>query len=127
MTHEERRKNTRVVFHTTATVRFAGEVFERLAIGDLSLRGVYLAGISGRRQGEKCEVALFLTGTSSELKLNMAGKVVRQDDKGVGIHFEEIDIDTFFHLKNIVYYNANDPDQVENELTENIPEGSFVE
>ncbi|MBU4261849.1 MAG: PilZ domain-containing protein [Proteobacteria bacterium] len=127
MTHDERRKNTRVVFHTTASVRFAGDVFERLAIRDLSLRGVYLEGISGRSQGEKCEVELFLTGSSSELKLNMKGKVVRRDERGVGIHFEEIDIDTFFHLKNIVYYNADDPDQVENELAENIPEGSFVE
>jgi len=127
MTHEERRKNTRVIFQTAASVRFAGDVFERLAIRDLSLRGVYLEGISGRPLGEKCEVALFLTGASSELKLNIAGKVVRQDDSGVGIHFEEIDIDTFFHLKNIVYYNADDPDQVENELMENIPKGSFVE
>jgi hypothetical protein len=127
MTHDERRKNTRVVFHTTASVRFAGEVFEGLAIRDLSLRGVYLEGISGRRQGEKCEVELFLTGSSSELKLNMAGKVVRHDDNGLGVHFEEIDIDTFFHLKNIVYYNADDPDQVENELGENIPDGSFVQ
>ncbi|MCK9295778.1 MAG: PilZ domain-containing protein [Desulfobulbaceae bacterium] len=127
MTHDERRKNTRVVFHTTATVRFAGDVFENLAIRDLSLRGVYLEGISRRSLGEKCEVELFLTGSSSELKLNMAGKVVRCDDIGVGVHFEEIDIDTFFHLKNIIYYNADDPDQVENELVENIPEGSFVE
>jgi hypothetical protein len=57
----------------------------------------------------------------------MAGKVVRQDDSGVGVQFEEIDIDTFYHLKNIVYYNADDPDQVEDQLVENIPEGSFVE
>jgi hypothetical protein len=127
MIHEERRKNARVVFHVAATVRFGEDVFERLAIKNLSLRGVYLEGISGHRLGEKCEVALFLTGASSELKLNMASKVVRQDDSGVGVHFEEIDIDTFFHLKNIVYYNADDPDQVEDELVENIPEGSFVE
>ncbi|MEW6289459.1 MAG: PilZ domain-containing protein [Thermodesulfobacteriota bacterium] len=127
MTNEERRKNTRVVFQTAATVRFADEVFERLAIKDLSLRGVYLEGIAGRRLGEKCEVAVFLTGASSELKLTMGGKVVRLGDSGVGVHFEEIDIDTFYHLKNIIYYNAEDPDQVENELRENIPEGSFVE
>jgi hypothetical protein len=127
MTHEERRKNTRVVFHVAATVRFGGDVFERLAIRNLSLRGVYFEGISGRSLGEKCEVVLFLTGASNELKLNMAGKVVRQDDSGVGVQFEEIDIDTFYHLKNIVYYNADDPDQVEDQLVENIPEGSFVE
>ena len=127
MTSEERRKNTRVVFHTTVNVRFADKAYEKLAIRDLSLRGVYFEGLSGHNQGESCAVELFLTGASSELKLNMAGKVVRQDDQGVGIHFEEIDIDTFFHLKKIVYYNADDPDQVENELVENIPEGSFVE
>lgn len=127
MASKERRKNTRVVFHTTANVRFADKAYEKLAIRDLSLRGVYFEGLTGHGEGENCVVELSLTGTSSELKLNMAGKVVRHDDQGVGIHFEEIDIDTFFHLKNIVYYNADDPDQVEDELVENIPEGSFVE
>ena len=127
MTGEERRKNTRVLFHATASARFADKVYEELAIRDLSLRGVYLEGITGHGQGDKCEVELALTGVSSELKLSMKGSVVRQDETGAGIHFEEIDIDTFFHLKNIVYYNADDPDRVENELAENIPEGSFVE
>lgn len=124
MTHQQRRKNTRVAFHAEATVRVAGKIFERLAIKILSLRGIYIEGISGRSEGETCGVDIFLTGSSSELKLSMGGKVVRQDEHGVGVQFEDIELETFTHLKNIVQYNAVEGDQVDKELVGNISERS---
>ncbi|MBI5558605.1 MAG: PilZ domain-containing protein [Deltaproteobacteria bacterium] len=127
MAHEEKRKNTRVFFHTTASVRFAEDFFDQLEIRDLSLKGVYVEGVLGHRSGEHCDIALFLSGTSSEVKLSMTGEVIRTDGRGAGIRFSEIDIDTFFHLKNIVYYNAADPDKLERDMDEIVPDGSFVE
>jgi hypothetical protein len=127
MANEEKRKNTRVFFHTTASVRFAEDFFDQRGIRDLSLKGVYVEGVFGHNPGERCDVALFLSGTSSEVKLSMTGEVIRADASGVGICFSEIDIDTFFHLKNIVYYNAADPDQLELGADETAPDGSFVE
>ncbi len=128
MTQAEKRKNTRVVFCKEATVRFADRVFPGLVIKDLSRRGVYLEGISGRQQGEKCEIVFNLNGASDEIELSMSGKVVHQEVNGIGIQFLETDVDTFFHLKNIVYFNASNPDQIEEEngFNENIPEDSFV-
>jgi hypothetical protein len=32
------------------------------------------------------------------------------------LHFVEIDLDSFYHLKNIIYYNSSDPDTIEQEL-----------
>jgi hypothetical protein len=128
MTYGERRKNTRVLFQTTASVCFEGEVCEQLTIRDLSLKGMYIEAISGHSAGERCEIQLFLSGTSSELKLSMKGEVVRVDAGGMVVHFTEIDIDTFFHLRNIVYYNAADPDQLlDDVLMTPTPDGSFVE
>ena len=61
-------------------------------------------------------MVLFLNGISRELKLKIAGKVVRQDDNGVGVHFEEMNIDTSYYLKSIIAYNADEHDQLEDEL-----------
>lgn len=124
----EKRKNTRVDFHATANVRMGERNFERLAIRDLSLKGVYLFGLEGCMPGDRCDVSLVLSGTSSELTLSMQGEVVRLEPGGAGIHFDELDVDSFFHLKNIVYFNAPDPDNLEDVLTEPVPEeGDFVD
>ncbi|MFH1217803.1 MAG: PilZ domain-containing protein [Pseudomonadota bacterium] len=123
----ERRKNARVKFHVTASVR-CGEIgFEHLAIRDLSLTGVYLRGLTGCGVGDRCGVSLFLSGTDKELKLSMQGEVVRLGKNGAGVRFDELDIDTFLHLKNIVYFNADDPDKLEETLVEMPPEGQFVD
>lgn len=123
----ERRKNTRVDFHVTARVQCGAKDFAQLAIRDLSLKGVYLLGLFDCRLGDRCAVTLFLSGTSSELKLSMQGEVVRMEKDGAGVRFDELDLDTFLHLKNIVYYNAEDPDKLEEPLTEMPPEGRFVD
>lgn len=129
MKHDERRKNTRVAFRTTALVSFADRSYEEIDVRDLSLKGAYLYGVTGRNEGDMCDIDLLLSGTSSELKLTMRGEVARTDDFGAGIHFKEVDIDTFFHLKNIVYYNSDDPDALEEDVVdtvvEEIPEGAF--
>ena len=101
---------------------------ERIAhqTGSLSSR----KGLSARTQrdrGEKCHVTILLSGTSSELKVNMAGEVIRNTEDGIGIYFDEIDIDSFYHLKNIVYYNTDHPDRIVEPYLENIPDGTYVD
>ncbi|MDH3359328.1 MAG: PilZ domain-containing protein [Desulfobulbaceae bacterium] len=108
---EEKRQNTRVPFHTTITVRFPDKTFNHCATQDLSLKGVFVEGITGpRKTGDLCELSLHLSGTSSDLSLHMSGEVVRVKKNGIGLHFNEIDLDSFFHLKNIIYFNTEDPD-----------------
>ena len=57
----------------------------------------------------------------------MTGEVIRKTEEGIGIRFEEIDIDSFFHLKNIVYYNTDNPDLVAEPYLETAPDGTFVD
>ena len=107
----EKRKNTRVPFHTTITVRFPDKTFDHCETQDLSLKGVFVKGVTGSRaEGDRCELSLHLSGSSSNLSLHMNGEVVRVKKDGIGLHFSEIDLDSFFHLKNIIYYNTEDPD-----------------
>lgn len=127
MGRSERRKNVRVAFQTTVSLRFADGEYAHCQTRDLSLKGIFIPGIVDREPGEKCHVAIFLSGASSELKINMTGDVVRKTEDGIGIHFDEMDIDSFFHLKNIVYYNSDHPDQIAEPYLETAPDGTYVD
>jgi len=120
MGDEEKRENTRVAFQATISVVFADKSYDHCETRDLSLRGVFVEGVRGRRKGDQCRLSLHLSGTSSDLALQMAGEVVRVEEDGVGLHFSEIDLDSFYHLKNIVYFNMRDPDRLQDEF----PDGS---
>lgn len=108
-----KRRNTRVPFHVTVTLAFPGGTYSRCETRDLSIRGVFVVGVRGPRVGEACQTELCLSGTSSSVCLSMKSTVVRTDDEGLALRFTEVDIDSFFHLRNIVYYNAGDPDSIE--------------
>lgn len=116
MDMDERRKNTRVTFHTTVDIRFRDADCIGCETRDLSVKGVFVLGVHGRTVGETCEVTLCLCGSSSELCMKMKGEVVRELEDGVALSFVEVDLDSFYHLKNIVYYNAEDPDRITEEI-----------
>ncbi len=60
----------------------------------------------------------------------MKGEVVRVEEDCIALYFFEIDLDSFFHLRNIVYYNTEDADKIENEfpgqISDDIPD-DFVD
>lgn len=113
---QERRKNTRVLFQTTADVVCGDQHYNDCATENLSVKGVSVLGINGLALGETCDLSLALSGSTSQLRLTMKAEIVRMAADRIGLHFVEIDLDSFYHLKNIIYYNAEDPDTIEQEL-----------
>lgn len=114
--NRERRRNTRVAFQAIADVAFGDTHYTQCATENLSVKGVAVLGISGHKIGDTCDISLALSGSTSHLRLSMKGKIVRAEDNRIALNFTEIDLDSFYHLKNIVYYNSNDPDAIEQEL-----------
>ncbi len=115
-----RREYSRVPFKATISMRFPEHHYERHETYDLSLKGVSVAGVSGHRIGEQCDVELYLTGSTSNVHLSMKGEVVRVKKDGMALRFFAIDLDSFFHLKNIIAYNLGNPDRVEKEFSHQI-------
>jgi hypothetical protein len=118
MKDNEKRKNTRVLFQASADLKFADAGYLKCETENLSVKGVSVLGITGHRIGEQCALSLALSGSTSEMRLEMKGEIVRIEENGVALHFTEIDLDSFHHLKNIVYYNSSDPDSIRTELAE---------
>jgi hypothetical protein len=116
----EQRKYIRVPFKTIACLWSLKQDAKEIRCDqtrDISLKGIYCYSDIKLSAGTPCEVELYLTDTSSKLVLFLKGRVVRTDEEGMGIKFEEMDLDSFFLLKNILNYNTGDPEQIDRELT----------
>jgi hypothetical protein len=79
---------------------------------DLSLSGIFVYTDQKISVDTPCQVEISLSGTTDPLVLQMDGRIIRNEESGIAITFESIDLDSYTHLKNIVRYNADDPDDV---------------
>ncbi len=108
VTDNERRKYIRVPFKAAAYLWSLKQDAKEIRCDqtrDISLKGIYCYSDIKFSAGIPCELELHLTDTSSKLVLFLKGRVIRADEKGMGIRFEEMDLDSFFLLKNILYGN----------------------
>ena len=113
MESREKRKNVRVAFRTEITVSGGGKKLH--LEGDsvnLSMGGMLARTHEEIPLGTACEVRISLTGTQEPMWLTMEGRVIRHEPSGFVIHFEEMDLDSYTVLKEIVRYNTQEPDTV---------------
>ncbi len=107
----EKRKHSRVGFATDIEILLqSGEKAVTLkgSSKDLSLKGMFAGSRERFEPGTRCSVSIFLTGGIEKIELRMKATVVRSSDRGMGIEFDSMDVDTYSHLRNIVYYNSGD-------------------
>lgn len=115
----EKRANTRVFFNVNAVVKF-----DKKSIGgsviNLSMHGMLFEGSENIPVDTPIEAEIFMEGTTSELRINVEGKVLRSDENGTAIAFKSVDIDSFIHLKNIVAYNTGDEEMIMKEFYDSL-------
>ena len=109
----EKRKHTRVPFHAEALVEGLDEVFRvQSNTRDICLDGLYLITHHRPPLNARCGLTITLTGPSSRLSIKVKSRVARHDPQGVAFAFEGVDPDAYFHLKNLLLYNAADPEAI---------------
>ncbi|MBW2622478.1 MAG: PilZ domain-containing protein [Deltaproteobacteria bacterium] len=116
MTLSENRRRTRVRFNTLATLIGPEGTLTRLVTSDISLNSLHVESEVIWDPGTRMEILLHLTGASSNLSLRMEGRVIRAEQEGMAIEFSKIDIDSFFHLRNIISLNSGEPEKIDREL-----------
>ena len=79
---------------------------------NLSLRGMKCASDSSFKEGKSCRVRFIL---SPKLSFIVQGKLIRVGPRETGVYFQMMDEDSFYHLKRLVQYNADDPDKIDHE------------
>jgi len=113
---DEKRRFARIPFRVKAEMTINSHIYSAATINNLSVGGCLLPVEADVETGTKCGLKVFLSGTNSELFVQVAGKVVRCEPGTVAIEFTTIEPDSLFHLHNIIRFNFPDPDQVEKEI-----------
>lgn len=115
---ENRRTFTRVSVHVGVRLLDAdgGVVLEGL-LNDVALGGLSVDATSDDLVvGDSVSVAIALH-TEAEWDILASGKVVRADETGTAVTIEAItNPESYEHLRNLVLYNAPEPDRVEDEI-----------
>ena len=113
----EKRSFSRIPFQTKAIVR-AKETTVIGVVENLSLAGIFLKTPERLRLNRLVKIELLFTGTSSQISIILDGKITRHENIGMGIGFRNLDLDAFFHLKNLITYNTDKIDKVKKEFQE---------
>jgi hypothetical protein len=119
--HPIKREFTRVRRATQAELS-SGEETLRGQVRDISLKGLYVLCEPRWQAGTECQVAVKLgLDAEGELLVGARGKVVRVGSDGLGVEFTQLHgLESYWHLRNIVLYNAPDPEQAEQEFAAHV-------
>jgi hypothetical protein len=111
----EKRNFHRITFQTKAIVRSKDDTVIGI-VENMSLDGIFLKTPEKLNLNRLVKIELLITGTSSQLSILLDGKIMRHENVGMAIQFKNIDLDAFFHLKNLISYNTNQMDNLEDEF-----------
>jgi len=114
---DEVRRFTRIPFKVYTQLKTKDAVYTTNYISNLSIGGCLLPITSDLIPGTNCSILIRLEGTSDEIVINIKGEIMRTYSHSVAVKFVLIDTDSLFHLQNIMRYNAEDPDKIDEEIS----------
>lgn len=83
---------------------------------DVAIQGAFVTCEPTIPLGTPVKVTIVLHGGIDDIPVSARAEVVRYEEDGLSVHFTEIDIDSVEHLRNIIRYNAEEPDVVWEEM-----------
>ncbi|MEJ2431098.1 MAG: PilZ domain-containing protein [Deltaproteobacteria bacterium] len=111
----EKRNFDRIPFQTKAIVRSKDATVIGI-VENLSLDGIFLKTPEKLNLNRIVKIEVLITGTSSQLSILLDGKIMRHENVGMAIQFKNVDMDAFFHLKNLISYNTNQLEKLDDEF-----------
>lgn len=115
----EKRSNTRVPYEVSAIIKYK-RVKIKCQVINLSMNGVLLRTETELPASEKVKIEIFMEGTTSELRINLEGTIVRSANEELAVEFTSVDLDSFIHLKNIIIYNEGDEEKIMSEFYKSV-------
>jgi len=111
----EKRSFARIPFKTKAIVRHKDSTVIGI-VENLSLAGIFLKTPEKLALKRVVKIELLFTGTSSEISILLDGKISRHENIGMGIEFKNMDIDAFYHLRNLISYSTDQMEKLKKEF-----------
>jgi hypothetical protein len=110
------REFTRVLVTAHTVVRAGNTMLSAAQTHSLSMKGMSIQCTERLPIGTECEISIILV--EGEVEIQVLGTVVVHLADGMAFVFSKIlGLESFEHLRNLVYYNAENVEQVETEFT----------
>jgi c-di-GMP-binding flagellar brake protein YcgR len=111
---KNRRQFWRAHFHSPVQLAAHGQVSEA-DLYDISLKGALLKVPDGwaGKLGDRCQLRLSLAANAT---ISMSATIVHVAGRRVGLHCDNIDVDSVTHLRRLVALNSGDPKLLDREL-----------
>ncbi len=116
----EDRNKPRIIFHVSASLDFHGHTING-NVENLSISGMLINTTDLIPENAEANLTVYLSGSSSELTLNMNCEVIRKEPHGIAVKFTQMDIDSYIHLRNIIEFNKMDEYKLIKEFEESDP------
>ena len=121
MDDSKRRDFSRVPVAFAVTIEADdGQVIESTVSRDVSMKGLFVVTNQRLPAGTGCQVTIQLDAQGGNHRIGVAGHVARINDEGLAVEFSEIPIDDYDHLRNLVLFNSEDVDRIEEEFDEHL-------
>lgn len=112
---DNKRRFSRIFFNVKAKLTVDGAVYEVDRIANLSVGGCLLELEGKFSLGSDCKFTILLPRMAPGV--DVFGEIIRAGNGELSLKFTTIDPQNLFHLQNIIRYNAEDPDAIEEEIS----------
>jgi hypothetical protein len=113
----EKREFVRVPFSIGTTIRTSDRTIWSGNTLDVSMNGLRVATTENvSPEGTFCEVEIVLAEAPDPVIIEARGSIVRSMPGTLAVHFSEVDIDSYEHLRQLILNNSEDPERAEKEF-----------
>jgi hypothetical protein len=113
----EKRAFVRVPFRIGTTIRTGDRTIWSGNTLDISLNGLRVATTETvPPEGTFCEVEIVLAEVPEPVIIEARGSIVRSQPGTLAVHFSEVDVDSYEHLRQLILNNSEDPERAEKEF-----------
>jgi len=114
--HSNQREFTRVLVAARTLIKAGNVSLSAAQAHSLSMKGMSILSPERLPVGTECELTIVLV--EGEVEIQVLGTVVVHLADGMAFLFSKIlGLESFEHLRNLVFYNAPNVEQVEDEFT----------
>ncbi|MDK9705722.1 MAG: PilZ domain-containing protein [Desulforhopalus sp.] len=110
----EKRRFSRIIFNVGARLTVGENVYPVERILNLSVGGCQLEIDEHLEPGQPCKFTILLQRMGPGV--DVYGEIIRAGQGEISLKFTKIDPENLLHLQNIIRYNAEDPDLIEEEI-----------
>jgi hypothetical protein len=112
----EKRRFSRIGFGMAAELTVDDRVYSFTQVDNLSIGGCLFETKEDFAVGSSFRLWIPLEPADPELGVEVFGEIIRSDGETISLHFTRINPESLFHLQNIIRYNAENPERIEEEI-----------